>query len=280
MKIKVRKYDVLGNDFLVLEKRQVRADGRRLPSIARNMCNRRTGVGADGIIYLSAARGHDSRIDIYNADGSWAEKSGNGLRIAGVDRARQGSSKKSINFLTGDGTSLVEIVSKTKSGWKATSDLGEPDFRTSQVPVKSRRKVLINSPLKIAGVELPMTCLSVGNPHAVLFVEDFDFPWREIGADIETASPFPEGTNVEFVRPISRSKIEVAEWERGAGATGSSGTGAAAAVCASVMLGLTARDCAVVFSGGTLRVNWSAADNRVRTTGEVRYIMEGIFEQR
>ncbi len=280
MKIKFRKYHVLGNDFLVLEKQKVRADGRKLPSIAKAICNRRTGVGADGIVYLSASRGFDSKIDIYNADGSWAEKSGNGLRIAGVDLAIRLPKKKSFKFLTGDGPSIVEINSKNKSGWKATSDLGEPDFRTSKVPVKSQRKFLINCPLKIAGVDLPITCLSVGNPHAVLFVEDFEFPWQELGADIEVSTPFPEGTNVEFVRPVSRRKIEVAEWERGAGATGSSGTGAAAAVCASVMLGLTERKCTVSFSGGSLGVNWSSADNHVRTTGEVNYVMEGIFEKR
>ncbi|MFZ5981149.1 MAG: diaminopimelate epimerase, partial [Candidatus Zixiibacteriota bacterium] len=155
--------------------------------------------------------------------------------------------------------------------------IGQPDFLAARVPVRTRRKYLINSPIKFGAVNLPVTCLAVGNPHTVLLVEDFEFDWPAIGAELETAATFPNGTNVEFVKVVNRRKIQVKEWERGAGATGSSGTGAAAAVCAMVMLGLTDRQCEVVFDTGSLLVNWDRKTDLIELNGPVVKVMEGIF---
>jgi diaminopimelate epimerase len=137
---------------------------------------------------------------------------------------------------------------------------------------------VVNSPVKIGGAGMPMTCLAVGNPHAVVLVENFDFDWQALGAEIETAQAFPNGTNVEFVRRISRKHLKLCEWERGAGATGSSGTGAAAAVCAMVVLGLADRRCKVEFDAGVLTVDWKKDTNVVELTGPVQFVMQGEFE--
>jgi diaminopimelate epimerase len=118
----------------------------------------------------------------------------------------------------------------------------------------------------------------VGNPHTVLFVDDFDFDWEQVGADIERHRSFPNQTNVEFVRILSRRRLQLADWERGAGATGSSGTGAAAAVCAAVVLGMAERNCEVVFPGGSLWVEWSEDDDGIRLTGPATFVAEGRYE--
>ena len=146
--------------------------------------------------------------------------------------------------------------------------------------MKTKQPFVINSPVKIDTVELPMTCLAIGNPHAVMVVDDFEFDWRELGAEIENAKVFPNGTNVEFVRCRSRKKLQVCDWERGAGATGSSGTGAAAAVCAMVMLGLADRQCEVVFETGSLDVDWNESSNMVELTGPVEFVANGEFDFR
>jgi diaminopimelate epimerase len=137
---------------------------------------------------------------------------------------------------------------------------------------------MINAPLKIGGVNIPVTCLSIGNPHTVLFVDNFNFDWKTLGTEIEKHKAFPNGTNVEFVKILSKNRLRLAEWERGVGATGSSGTGAAAAVTAAVVLGLTNRKCLVEFEAGSLNVNWRERDNVIELTGPVESICQGIFE--
>ncbi|UCC45557.1 MAG: diaminopimelate epimerase [Candidatus Zixiibacteriota bacterium] len=278
MRIRFRKYHALGNDFLVVDRSDEALSRRKLSRLAVDICNRRTGVGADGLLYCSPSKKCDGLIDIYNADGGWAEKSGNGLRIAAVDRAMRFRRKKEFCFQTGSGMNRVYLGRRIQRGYQARTDLGEPCFEADKVPVRTRKRVLINSPLKFGGVNIPVTCLSVGNPHTVLLVDDFEFDWQALGIEIEWARQFPNGTNVEFVRLVNRHKIKVAEWERGAGATGSSGTGAAAAVCAMVMMGLVDRKCDVQFETGTLSVEWDSKSNLVYLSGPAVHVMEGSFE--
>lgn len=271
------KYHALENDFLVVE-----ATGRRLGKdilgpLARAMCHRSRGVGADGIVYLSKSGKADRKFDVFNADGGWAEKSGNGLRIAAMHLAANSPRRRSFTFETATSIDTVTLVGRAGNHRLATAELGEPEFRSDRIPVKFGARYIINTPLDFGHGKLPVTCLAVGNPHAVILVDNFDFDWKTIGSDIEHARYFPNGTNVEFVRLMSRSKIQVAEWERGAGATGSSGTGAAAAVVTMVTLGLVDRKCEVVFVPGSLSVHWRASDNIVELTGPVTYIGEGTF---
>ena len=123
-----------------------------------------------------------------------------------------------------------------------------------------------------------MTCLSVGNPHTVILVDNIDFDWPALGEEIEHSKHFPKRTNVEFVRLVNRKKIKVSEWERGAGATGSSGTGAAAAVCAMVIMGLVERRCEVIFETGSLQVYWNEKTDVVEITGPVEKVFEGTCD--
>ena len=275
-KITFCKYHALLNDFIVVESQQ-KLTRSNLSKLALSICNRRSGVGADGILYLTASKKADYKFQIINSDGSFAEKSGNGLRIAGMHMYLQDKRKKSFKFDTGYGIDKVTIGRKTKKGIMLTAELGQPSFLTKDIPMRSKLKYMINSPLKIKGLDFPVTCLSVGNPHAVLFVENFDFEWKTLGQEIENHRAFPERTNVEFVKPVNRKKIKVADWERGAGATGSSGTGAAASVAASVTMGIADRKCEVQFTNGSLFVSWNEKTNIIEVTGEVQKIASGEY---
>jgi len=280
MRIRFHKYHALWNDFVVVDPETRGFSDKRLPDLARAICRRLTGVGADGLLWLSPSHRANCRMDVYNADGGWAEKSGNGLRITALHLSQR--QKKCRSFVIETGTSLdrVKLVRRIPGGYLVRTELGAPSFETDQVQVKSRQPFVINSPVKIGSIDLPMTCVAVGNPHAVLLVDDFDFDWRALGAEIETARAFPNGTNVEFVRRVNRKRLKLCEWERGVGATGSSGTGAAAAVCAMVMLGLTDRRCRVEFEAGSLEIDWKEETDIVELTGPVELIMSGEFDFR
>lgn len=274
MKLQYSKYHALRNDFLIIESKKYLKPAE-LSRIAEHICDRRSGVGADGILYLSKSRKATRKFTIYNSDGSWAEKSGNGLRIAGLHMHRLNKKKKNT-FETTTGINRVILEKRTEHGWMLQTELGKPVFETDKIPVKTKVPFMINAPLKIDKHEFPVTCVSVGNPHTVLIVENFEFDWQTLGEDIEYHPMFPNRTNVEFVKPVNRKKIKLADWERGAGATGSSGTAAAASVATCVTLGLVDRQCEVVFESGSLFVNWRD-DEIIELTGEVSLVADGMY---
>lgn len=276
-KIKYSKYHALGNDFLIIDKSSSKIQKEKLQEITQSVCQRRTGIGADGVIYISKSKSAHALLDLYNADGSWAEKSGNGLRIVAYHSYLKDKRKKKFNFeMAGDYCS-VEILDENILGCNIQTELGTPLFETKKVPVKTKQEYMIQSELLIGGVKFPITCLNIGNPHAVLFVENFNFDWETLGEEIEHHKVFPERTNVEFVKIITRKKLVVNDWERGAGATGSSGTGAAAAVCAGVISAQADRNCEVVFETGSLFINWDEKTNIVKLTGPVSKICDGTY---
>lgn len=277
MKLRFAKYHALGNSFLVVETRSL-GSRAKWGKIARSMCSTSTGIGADGLLVVSQSKGVDCRADVFNADGGWAERSGNGLRIVGLHLFRTKPNGKSQAILMGGEKCIVTILKKVAGGHAVRAAIGSPDFLSRNVPVKSRLKYLINQTIKIGREEVIATCLSVGNPHCVVPVNSFNFDWKEMGRSIEYAPIFPKRTNVEFVRVISRTKVRVAEWERGAGATGSSGTGAAAAVAAMVMLGRIDRECEVQFDNGSLHVHWNSETNYIELTGPVVHVASGSFD--
>ena len=279
MKVPFYKYHALGNDFLVVA-------GTKLPSrrmtgaLTQAICDRSTGVGADGLLYLSPSRKADIRADVFNADGGWAEKSGNGIRIVALHLRNTRRKKSVYGIEMGHSVNEAKLLKKIAGGYMICAEIGRPNFRAKSVPIKSRSQHVINQKLRIGREQIQATCLAVGNPHCVVPVDTFDFDWKALGQQIEHAPIFPKRTNVEFVRVVNRGKIEVAEWERGAGATGSSGTGAAAAVAAMVMLGLVDRQCEVVFEPGSLFVNWRSDNDTIELHGPVVFVASGTFQYR
>lgn len=276
MNVPFHKYHALGNDFIVVT-------GSHVPSkstggaLARAVCDRSTGVGADGLLYLSPSKKADIRADVFNADGGWAERSGNGLRIVALHLRNLQKSGKAFSVEMGHSVNQVSLLKRIPGGYQIRGTIGIPDFRATSVPVRSRTRMVINQELTFGKEKALATCLAIGNPHCVIAVDSFDFDWKALGQRIEHASMFPKRTNVEFVKMVNRGKIQVAEWERGAGATGSSGTGAAAAVAAMVMNGLVDRKCEVEFETGSLFVNWRSDTNVIELHGPVMFVASGIF---
>jgi len=276
-KIRFLKYHALGNDFIVLDLIGRRTAALDFEKLAPAICHRRTGIGGDGILVLMSSRRADLRLELYNADGSWAEKSGNGLRIAAACYHRYHKKNRRIEIETEVATESARIISGRSGNYRIRVSLGQPEFQTNKIPMRSKQKYHINAPVKIDGVEIVLTALSVGNPHAVIYVDSFDFDWPFLGEVIEHSRIFPRRTNVEFAKIKSRSEIVLNDWERGAGATGSSGTGAAAAVAAGVVNGYVNRRVRVQFPLGELVIDWSDDDNRLYLTGPVEEIADGEY---
>jgi len=276
-KIDFFKFHGLGNDFLIIDLMKKRNGAFDFNKLSEKICNRHYGVGADGILVLTKSRRADCCIDLFNSDGSWAEKSGNGLRIVAAYYYSYYSRKKRLSFEINGEVAEAEIIKAGKGCYSIKVALGKPVFETKLVPMKSKAKYHINAPIEIDDEKFPVTVLSVGNPHTVLFVDSFDFDWKELGQIIEHSKHFPHRTNVEFVKIASKSKVVLNDWERGAGATGSSGTGAAASVVAGVVNGYLNRRAEVVFPMGSLFIDWLEEDDNIYLTGPVEFVCSGEY---
>ncbi len=276
-KIPFSKYHGLENDFLVIDLSAIRIASSLRSDLTRKICSRHTGIGADGVVFYSA-RGGKFLMLLYNSDGSEAEISGNGLRIlaqhlygAKVIRSR------TFTVDTIVGKNVVEVVSTKGDEQSTRIELGTPLFRLSEIPMRSSTSHFINRSFKSDSGELIGTAVNVGNPHIVFFVDNFDFDWRTYGAEVECDRRFPQRTNVEFAVIKSRARVEHRSWERGAGETRASGTGAAAVVAAGVMNGLLDHEVSVHEPAGVLQIELDSLDQSIHLTGPSKRIGDGIF---
>ena len=267
-----------GNDFIVLDgaKDSIPAQDQ-LPNFARRACDRRFGIGADGLILVLPSRVASFRMRIFNSDGSEAEMCGNGIRCLAkyvFDRKMHTDVVLTVDTLAG-----IKTLKLDAAGGKVRTvrvDMGEPGLLRSEIPMKgSGGERVIAEPLKAAGKKFAVTCVSMGNPHCVTFVDKLEgYPVAAIGPKIESHPSFPRRTNVEFVELINSREIRMRVWERGAGETLACGTGACASVVASVLNDRTGRKVTVHLDGGELLIEWRG-DNRVYMTGPAEEVFEG-----
>ncbi len=276
MRIAFHKYHALGNDFVVID--QAKLNPRVFGKLARAICDRHRGVGADGLLICLVA-GKIPQMRIINADGSEVETSGNGLRILAAHLTRT-KKVRAPRFLIETMKSVSEVRIIRSSGNTATvaAALQPADFRTASLPMKIGTPHFVGRPLRTEAGDLIATAVSVGNPHCVFFVDNYDFDWQSYGRAVETDSRFPKRVNVEFARVRSRRRVEVRLWERGVGETDSSGTGAAAVVAAGIIMGLLDRRVKVESSAGALDISIPTLDAPIQVTGPVTYIASGEFE--
>ncbi len=286
----------LGNDFILIDCRQLELDN--LPGLSKKLCHRRFGVGADQVLLLGDSNIADFKMRIFNADGSEVEMCGNGIRCLAKYIWDQNISDKNIlNIET-----LTGVIRPERIGNLVKVDMGEPIFEPEKIPVippcpplekggrvdlktggkggfeKEGQKRIIDYPLQVEDKEFKITCVSMGNPHAVIIVDDLsNFPVSYYGPMIENHFMFPRRTNVEFIEVINPVKIKMRVWERGSGETMACGTGASAAVVASNIKGIAERKVTVHLLGGNLFIEW-AGDNQVYMTGPAVEVFEGIIE--
>jgi diaminopimelate epimerase len=268
MKIFFTKMHGLGNDFIVIDCR--REGPGALPALSRKLCDRRFGIGADQVLLLYDSEISDFRMRIFNADGGEVEMCGNGIRCLAKYIWDRGISQNTVLSVE----TLAGIIRPEKAGDLITVDMGEPVLEGRLIPV-ARDGVIIDMPLEVGDRQFKFTCVSMGNPHAVTFVDDVDgVDVKKYGTLVETHALFPMRTNVEFIQVIDPGHIRMRVWERGSGETMACGTGASAAAVAAHMKGLAGKKVKVALLGGELMIEWKD-DNHVYMTGPAVEVFEG-----
>ena len=280
MKIPFTKMHGLGNDFILIDCRNKAFSSQlsALSSLSKRLCHRRFGIGADQLLLLYPSDIADFKMRIFNADGSEVEMCGNGIRCFARyiwDRGLSEKDRLSVETMAG-------IIKPFKAVDMVTVDMGEPGFEPEKIPVKivgeSNTSRLINFPLQIFDREFKITCVSMGNPHAVIVVDEIDaFDVKKYGPLIEVNRLFPKRTNVEFIQVVTNERIRMRVWERGAGETMACGTGASAVAVAANLLGLAGRRVCVELPGGELVIEWKE-NNRVYMTGPAVEVFSGEIE--
>jgi len=283
--MKFSKLQATGNDFILVDARTMEREWSKL---AQAMCDRHFGVGADGLILAQNSTIADLKMRIFNSDGSEAEVSGNGLRcfakyaiergLIGKVSSRAGQGNRSLTIETLSGVRKIKAYMSGNKVNRVEVNMGLPQFQPEQIPVKVRVDVtpILDYPLVIDGKKLTLSLLSMGNPHAVSFLSRSiaDFPLAEIGPKVERHPMFPQRTNFEVARVLSRGKIEAKVWERGVGETLACGSGASAIAVAAQLLDYVDRQVDIILEGGTLTVSWDRV-GEVLLSGPVEEVFTG-----
>ncbi len=276
--IKFTKMHGIGNDYLYIDARRKKITNHE--KLAVSMSDRHFGVGSDGIILIMNSNNADFRMRIFNADGSEAEMCGNGIRCFAKYVFDHGiTKKKKITVETLAGVKYINIYTKHNKVANVTVDLGEPILLRDRIPMEGDPGMVIDEPLQIDGVKFNITAVSMGNPHAIIYVEDVDsFPVEKYGPMIENSPLFPKRINVEFVEIINEHEVKQRTWERGAGETMACGTGASAVTVAGVLNKRAGRKTTVHLRGGDLEIEWNESDNHVYLTGPAVEVFEGSWQ--
>jgi len=264
----------LGNDFVIVE--DFSGSLRNYDDLARRICDRNFGVGADGLVLLQSSQKAPCRMRIFNSDGSEAEMCGNAVRCVGKYLYERGLVKDStIPLETYNNLLTLRIKTEGKSVTGVEVDMGEPILESNLVPVSGEKRRVVSETLEAAGRQFTFTAVSMGNPHCVIFCEDLaDVPLTEWGPLIETHPLFPRKANVEFVQVESRERAVVKVWERGVGPTLACGTGACAVLAAGVLNGRLGRRAEIQLPGGVLSIEWRE-DNHLYMTGPAEEVFRG-----
>ena len=247
---------------------------------ARFISDRHFGIGSDGLILICPSDVADVKMVMYNADGTEAQMCGNGIRCVGKYAYDRGlTDKTTITVETAAGIKTLELTVKNGKTEFIRVDMGAPILEPQQIPVRAEEMCFVNVPVEVHGKRVAMTAVSMGNPHAVVFVDRTDdLELAKIGLDYENHPLFPERTNTEFVEVVDRNTLKMRVWERGAGETLACGTGACASLVAGVLCGKCEREATLKLLGGELRVFWDADSKHVFMTGPAEFVFDGEIE--
>ncbi len=278
MRIEFVKYHGLGNDFILIDNRDA-AEPHLTPVQASTWCDRHFGIGADGVIFaLPGKNGADYSMRIFNSDGSEPEMCGNGIRCLAkfiADLENQTEATYRIDTLAG------VITPKLNADGQVTVDMGLPRLLAAEIPttLAAADQKVINLPLMVADQPWNVTCVSMGNPHCITFVDAAAaIPLEQIGPQFEHHAVFPQRTNTEFIQVVRSDYLMMRVWERGAGATLACGTGACASLVAGVLNHKCERRATVELPGGNLEIEW-ADDQRLYMTGPATRVFSGEYKQ-
>ena len=267
----------LGNDYVCINCFRERVEDP--PGFARTLCDRHYGIGADGLILICPSKESDFIMEIYNSVGSVAGMSGNGIRCLGkyvYDYRLTG--KETLSIETKSGIRNMHLHIQDGKACGAMVDMGVPRLNAHSIPILSEKDLVINDPIEVQEKNYRMTGISMGNPHAVIFSEEINgISLEETGRELEFHPRFPERANIEFCHVTARDRMEIRVWERGVGETLACGTGACAAVVASVLNDLTDEKVIVKLLGGELSVRWDRKVNHVFLEGPAVKVFDGVL---
>ena len=282
MTISFTKMHGIGNDYILIDAREIDRDWSRL---AVDICDRHFGVGGDGILLIRDSDVADCRMQIYNPDGSEAEACGNGIRMFSkyvVERGVVSAPEDRLVVQTLGAVGEIELFRDNGSVSTVRASMGPARLRPSQVPValEDSPDPVIDHPLDLGDRTVPVTCLSMGNPHAVHFTDIpvDEFPLSDVGPRVERHPFFPARVNFEIVNIIDRGRVRARVWERGVGETLACGTGACAIAVASRLHGFTDNPANVRLPGGTLVIDWDG-EGEVFLSGPAEYVFTGVWEE-
>lgn len=265
-----------GNDYVYVDgfTQDVPDD---LPELARRISHRHFGVGGDGLILIRPSESADARMQMFNADGSEAEMCGNGIRCVAKYVYDHGLCRRpQLHIETGAGVLAVQVETQDGLVRQVRVDMGPPILESSQIPTTLPGSPVVDAPLEVAGNRWNVTCVSMGNPHCVIFVpKATDELVLGLGPQIEKAPEFPARVNVEFVQVLGPGEVRQRTWERGSGETWACGTGASAVCVAGVLTGRTERRIVNHLLGGDLILQWDESDGHVYMTGPAEEVFQG-----
>lgn len=275
--LKFTKMHGAGNDYIYVN--GLTENIENASQLAISLSNRNFGIGSDGLVLILPSDSCDFRMQMFNSDGSEAEMCGNATRCVGkYVYDNKLTDKKEITLETKAGTKYITLLEGDAKTRKVTVDMGEPILDPTLIPVNITQNPVLNYPLNIDGKEWKISCVSMGNPHAVVFTEGIkDFNLPVLGPKFETNPIFPRKTNTEFIEVVDRNTLNMRVWERGAGETLACGTGACAAAVAAILNNHCDRKIKIHLLGGDLDIEWRESNNHVYMTGEAVTVFEGTI---
>ena len=280
MKLAFTKMEGCGNDYVYINGFTQSVPAEEKPALVRRLSDRHFGIGGDGVIFINPAEEADFEMEMWNADGTRSEMCGNGIRCVARYVYDFGlTDQKEFSIVSAGKVKYMTLYEQDGQISAVRVNMGQPILEADQIPVRADHSPVINVPIEVQGKEYRMTCVSMGNPHAVVFVDSTeDFPLEQVGPYFENHPCFPNRTNTEFVQVIDRSRVRMRVWERGTGETLACGTGCCATAVACVLNGLTDNAITVEVLGGALQIEWDRDNDLVWMTGPATVVFSGEIE--
>lgn len=277
--MKFTKMHGCGNDYIYINGMEEKIEWAKKPKLVQQMSDRHFGVGGDGVIFINASDEADFEMEMWNADGTRGEMCGNGIRcVAKYVYDRGLIDKREVSIISGGQVKYLELQVEDGKVLTVKVNMGKPVFAPAQIPVvmPGGAENAVDVPIIVNGKTYYMTCVSMGNPHAVVFVNDVsELDLEKIGPLFENHELFPRRVNTEFVKVLDRNHVEMRVWERGSGETLACGTGSCATVAACVLNGLTDPSVTVKLLGGELLIEWDRESDLIYMTGPAATVFEG-----
>lgn len=278
--MKFTKMHGCGNDYIYVDGSREQIKSEDKPDIVKKLSDRHFGIGGDGVIFINSSAEADFEMEMYNADGSRSEMCGNGIRCVAKYVYDKGlTNKEQLRIISAGKVKELQLTVEDGKVVSVSVNMGAPELIPEKIPVRVSGEKAIDTPIEVQGKSYRMTCVSMGNPHAVVFLEDVEgLDIEKIGPAFENHPCFPNRVNTEFVKVLNRNTVRMRVWERGTGETLACGTGSCATAVACILNGLTEDRVTVKLTGGDLEIFWDREENLVYMTGPATHVFDGEID--